>query len=78
MKVKELIAALQTMPQDAEVFSYSSDMECDASIENIQICHQRQDYHRQMEEYYCSADSVAALYLSEFSDDAAVVVLKSN
>ena len=69
MKVKELIQLLQTMPQDAEVFSYTIYDECDASIDKVKLV------SNPLKAYYCKGDSVAGHYMANNQNETHVVVL---
>ena len=76
MKVHELIAKLQTMPQDMEVFAYSATDEADTYIDAVKICHLDKAWNGyDMEEYYCRAASYAAMYLEDNKHEHEVVVI---
>lgn len=75
MTVKELIAKLQTMPPDMEVFAYSEIDEGDTIIDTVAVCHKDKKDEYSMKEYYCQGYSVAAVHLRKHGNQNGVVVL---
>lgn len=72
MKVKELIAALQKMPQDAEVFAYNNFTEEDSSVDEVVFIENPIKQY-----YYCQADSVARCF-SANNNKVPVVVMTGD
>lgn len=74
MKVHELIEKLKQMPQNLEVFVYSSVEEGDGYADEVMLCHKNPEYFFQAKEYYCCGDSIMALYLGRYNMTEAVVI----
>lgn len=82
MTVKELIAALEKMPPNAMVFSYSVLDECDARVDKVKLHEKIDVYHDEYGDddifqtpYYCQGDSQAEQYWHDTEIDNPVVFL---
>ncbi len=74
LKVHELIEQLKQMPQDLEVFVYSSYEEGDGYANEVMVCHKNPEFPFQAKEYYCKGDSIMALYSDRHNMTEAVVI----
>lgn len=71
MTVKELIAALQKMPEDTEVFAYNESTEDDSSVDKVVFVEDAINN----EHYGCQGDSVAADYALSKNKKSIVAII---
>ena len=80
MTVKELKEKLAGLPDDAKVFTYSPEDECDSWTDKIYVCDKNSldpEYSYQVTEYYCQGDSNVAFHLLDHPNDKVVVIAGS-